>query len=411
MIHGVVDVDGMASTTWRRNTFMAGSLGSARLILADGTIYRGASFGAPGETGGELVFNTALSGYQEVLTDPSYHGQVVCMTSPLIGNYGVTSEDAESDSLHLAGFVVREASRVTSNWRAQESLREYLGRHGIVALEGVDTRAVTRRVREHGSMRCFMTTEPLSDDELRVRLDDVDELVGKDSVSVVTRREVMSWTDGRDPSFVVEEPKIENAAAARPKVVAFDFGAKHNIFRSLVDVGFDVDVVPAGTSARDVLARSPDAVFLSNGPGDPRVLEGPTRTIAELLGKIPIFGICLGHQILAQAIGAQTVKLEFGHHGINHPVLDLETGRVEITSQNHCYAVTRESLEAAGARVTHVSLNDDTIEGFALPDRQAFSVQYHPEAAPGPHDSFYLFERFRKLVVDHRRPSTETVVS
>lgn len=372
-------------------------LWNARVILEDGTIWKATSFGASGEAGGEVVFNTALSGYQEVLTDPSYHGQVVVMTYPLIGNYGVNVEDEEAPAPCVAGFLVREASRIRSNYRSTEGLQEYLCRHGIVGLEGMDTRALTRRIREAGAMRIFMTTEPLDDETLKAKLAEVPDLVGRDMVQDVTVQESFNWSEGLDDTFA---PKQVNGSVEGdpPKVVAFHFGAKSTIFRSLRQVGFDVVVVPSVTTAEEVLAMNPDGVFLSNGPGDPRPLEYCAKTVGELLGKVPLFGICLGHQILAQAVGAEIVKLKFGHHGSNHPVMDLRTGKVEITAQNHGFAVTRESLEQIGARVSHVNLNDGTVEGMELPDKSAFSVQYHPEASPGPHDSSYLFQRFMALV-------------
>lgn len=369
-----------------------------RIILEDGTIWRATSFGAPGETGGELVFNTALSGYQEVLTDPSYRGQVVIMTYPMIGNYGTNAPDEESPKPQAAGFLVRECSRIASNFRATETLRNYLVRHGIVALEGVDTRALTARIRTKGAMKVFMSTEPLSDEELRKKLAKVDDLVGHDYVLEVTRGRTFAWGEGYGREIA---PRLENFSkdkAHRPHVVAFDYGAKANIFRSLREVGFDVTVVPANATAAQVLELKPDGVFLSNGPGDPRVLTYAVDAVKGLLGRVPIFGICLGHQLLGAAIDAEIVKLKFGHHGGNHPVQNLDTGRVEITSQNHGFAVTPESIRARGGRVTHISLNDRTVEGMELADRGAFSVQYHPEAAPGPHDSLYLFEKFARAV-------------
>ncbi|MEZ6195805.1 MAG: glutamine-hydrolyzing carbamoyl-phosphate synthase small subunit [Planctomycetota bacterium] len=369
----------------------------ARLILEDGTIWKATSIGAEGETGGEVVFNTALSGYQEVLTDPSYAGQIVCMTYPEIGNYGVCSQDEESEGPKVAGFLVRSLAPRHSNWRATEALGDYLRRHGIVALEGIDTRALTRKVRTLGAMKIFMTTEPLSDDELRERLAAVPELVDRDLVSGVTRAAAGAWTDGFETAFHAD---LSPEGSRRPKVVAFDFGAKSSIFRSLVAVGCDVVVVPAATDFDTVMSHRPDGVFLSNGPGDPRLLTGVVDTVRELLGKVPIFGICLGHQILALAAGAEIVKMKFGHHGSNHPVKDLDTGRVEITAQNHGFAATRESILAAGGRITHVNLNDDSVSGLELPAARAFSVQYHPEASPGPHDSAYLFRRFVQRMAD-----------
>lgn len=373
-------------------------LWKARLILEDGSIWRATSFGADGETGGELVFNTAMTGYQEVLTDPSYRGQVVLMTYPLIGNYGVNVADEESAKPELAGFIVREASKLASNYRATETLRAYLTRRKIVALEGVDTRALVLRVREKGSMRCFMTTEPLADAELKKKIALVPDISNHDFVLDVTRAAPLRWKEGYGAEIA---PKFERRGARtgkRPHVVAYDFGAKSNIFRSLTEVGFDVTVVPAATTAEAALDLKPDGIFLSNGPGDPRLSGYAVEATKKLLGRVPLFGICLGHQILGQAIGAEIVKLKFGHHGANHPVKNLKTGRVEITSQNHNYAVTDASLKRLGVTVTHVNLNDQTVEGMELPEKRAFSVQYHPEAAPGPHDSLYLFEDFYRLV-------------
>lgn len=365
------------------------------MILEDGTVLRATSFGAEGETGGEIVFNTVLSGYQEVITDPSYHGQVVVMTNPLIGNYGVNEEDEESDGPQCSGLVVREASRITSNHRSTESLPDYLKRHGVVALEGVDTRFLTQRIREHGAMKVFMTTATLSDDQLREKISEIEDLVGVDYASAVTCDEKSDWTEGWHKGF---RPSPPNTPSVRRKIVTFDFGAKENIHRSLHDVGFDVVVVPASATADEVMQLSPDGVFLSNGPGDPRPLTGAIETIKSLLGRLPIFGICLGHQLLSLARGAEVIKLKFGHHGGNHPVQNLDTRAVEITSQNHGFAVTPESIERAGGRVTHINLNDQTVEGVEFAELKAFSVQYHPEASPGPHDSLYLFERFRVLV-------------
>lgn len=374
------------------------------MILEDGTILRATSFGAEGTTGGELVFNTVLSGYQEVITDPSYHGQVVVMTNPLIGNYGINSDDEESPSPQSAGLVVREASRIVSNYRSEESLNDYLKRHGIIALEGVDTRFLTRRIREHGAMKVFMASTALSDEDMRAGLAAVPDLVGEDYATKVTCDTSTHWTEGWHPDFRLAAP---NEVTPRRRIVTFDFGAKANIHRSLYDVGFDVVVVPAATTAEEVLALEPDGVFLSNGPGDPRPLEGPVEMIRSLLGRLPIFGICLGHQLLALAKGAEVMKLKFGHHGGNHPVQNLETKAVEITSQNHGFAVTPESIEKVGGRVTHVNLNDQTVEGMEFKEDRAFSVQYHPEASPGPHDSLYLFEQFRELVEQSSASQTE----
>ncbi len=372
----------------------------ARLVLEDGSIFRGTSFGAEGESGGEVVFNTAMSGYQEVLTDPSYSGQIVCMTAPLVGNYGITEDDMERDRPSVAGFLVREASSAPSNYRAREGLSEWLSRCGVIALEGMDTRAITRRVRDKGAMRGFITTESMDDDALMGRLEGVDDLVGRDLVSPVSRKTDEAWTEPVSATWFPDYPT--KTVDAKMRVVAFDFGAKDSILRCLRTLGCEVLVVPSDSGVEDVLKHDPDGVFLSNGPGDPRPLEGPTAVVRELLGRVPMFGICLGHQIMAQAVGAEIVKLKFGHHGSNHPVKDLTTGKVEITAQNHGFAVTQASLEACRVKVTHLNLNDGTVEGMELPDRRAFSVQYHPEASPGPHDALYLFERFRDLMLEAR---------
>ncbi|MEE9392978.1 MAG: glutamine-hydrolyzing carbamoyl-phosphate synthase small subunit [Planctomycetota bacterium] len=383
-------------------------LWNARIILEDGSIWRATSFGAEGETAGELVFNTALTGYQEVLTDPSYAGQVVVMTSPLIGNYGVNVDDEESRKLHLRGFVVREASLLHSNFRATESLGDYLKRHQIVALEGVDTRALTRRIRDFGAMRCFMTTQAISDDALAEKLSAVPELTDQDFIADVSRSKKETWNDGFSTSFHADlkprnpssNPALNHANSELAlKVVAYDFGAKDTIFRSLKAVGCDLTIVPFDTSAADVIAMAPDGVFLSNGPGDPRRLTKIVTEIKGLVGKVPIFGICLGHQILALALGADIVKMKFGHHGSNHPVKNLKSGAIEITAQNHGFAVTAESLEAVGAEATHINLNDNTVAGLAATKLRAFSVQYHPEASPGPHDSAYLFGQFVEAMI------------
>jgi carbamoyl-phosphate synthase small subunit len=364
----------------------------ARLVLADGSIHAGLGFGATGESGGEVVFNTSLLGYQEIITDPSYCGQIVVMTSPLMGNYGINAEDDESDRPYLSGFVIRELSPLASNFRHREELGIFLERHGIVAIEGVDTRNITKRLRTQGALKGLLSTDTCSDSELLERLHHVPELEGRDLVSEVTRGKRMVWEKGYD-AF---QPKLlllrENL---KPHVVVLDFGAKSNILRSLVSSGFRVTVLPADATASDVLAESPDGVLLSNGPGDPRVLAGPIATVQQILGKVPIFGICLGHQILAAAIGASVYKLKFGHHGGNQPVLDLTTNKVEITSQNHGFAVEESSIERVGWRVTHRHLNDGTVSGMANESLMAMSVQYHPEAAPGPRDSTHLFLRFR----------------
>jgi carbamoyl-phosphate synthase small subunit len=348
----------------------------ARLVTADGAVFAGEAAGAAQPVSmGELVFNTAMSGYQEVITDPSYAGQVVTFTSTHIGNYGTNAEDDEATVPQCRGIVVCDLTVTPSNWRASEGLESFLIRHGIPALTGVDTRRVTRHVRQAGALPCAFGTAP--EDELRAAASAARGTDGIDLVSGVTTDRVATYGDGP------------------LRIVAFDFGVKATMVRQLAQLG-TVIVVPAATSASDVLALEPDGIFLSNGPGDPAALPGPTATIADLLGRAPIFGICLGHQLLATALGGTTYKLPFGHHGANHPVQRLATGVVEITSQNHNYAVAAGSVP--GAEVTHVNLNDGVIEGFRALGAAAFSVQYHPEAAPGPHDARYLFGEFSQLM-------------
>ncbi len=369
----------------------------ARLILADGTIFAGRSLGASGTAGGEVVFNTSLCGYQEVISDPSYKGQIVCMTAPLIGNYGTNREDEESERPHLSGFIVRELTPVTSNFRSTEELPAYLRRNGIVAIEGIDTRALTRKLRRDGSMKGLLTTEHQEPEQLRAALEDVPDLEGRDLVLEVTRGRRIQWEEAPPKNYT---PEISSGFETRPRrrVVVIDYGAKANIFRSLVAANFEVIVLPAQATAAEILREIPAGVVLSNGPGDPRVLKYAVEAARGVLDRVPVFGICLGHQILGAAIGAEIFKLKFGHHGGNQPVKDLLTGKVEITAQNHGFAVEANSVAARGGRVTHLNLNDGTVEGLDLPGRRAMSVQYHPEAAPGPHDSLYLFRRFRDLV-------------
>ncbi|HEX2570273.1 MAG TPA: glutamine-hydrolyzing carbamoyl-phosphate synthase small subunit [Polyangia bacterium] len=366
-----------------------------RLALEDGTVLRGTAFGARGETSGEVVFNTALTGYQEVLTDPSYRGQIVAMTAPEIGNVGTNPEDDESPRAYLSGFVVRELSPRVSSWRAATSLSAFLARENVIGLAGVDTRALTRRLRERGSLRGVISTDPAASDAALVeRARAWPGLEGRDLVREVTtsaryRWDVPSWTHHEAPA---------ERAAPRHHVVAYDFGIKRNILRRLVDAGCVVTVVPADTPAREALALGPDGIFLSNGPGDPAAVGYAIAATRELLSTgRPLFGICLGHQILGLALGGSTYKLKFGHHGANQPVLDIGTGKVEITSQNHGFAVDVASLEGR-ADLSHVNLNDGTVEGLRLRDRPVFSVQYHPEASPGPHDAGYLFARFVALM-------------
>ncbi len=367
----------------------------ALLALADGTVYPGWSFGAEGTTVGEVVFNTSMTGYQEVLSDPSYKGQIVAMTYPEIGNYGVNPEDYESYRIHVEGFIVKEAWETPSNWRATQSLHDFLREQGIVGIQGVDTRAVTRRLRDHGSMMGAISTEILDPDELVDRARAAPPIEGRDLVREVTCSEPFRWEQAEwDLGTGYRRPR----SPGRFRVVAYDFGVKYNILRLLTSVGCDVTVVPASTPAEEVLGMEPDGGFLSNGPGDPQGVPYAVEAVRQLLGRVPVFGICLGNQILGLALGGTTVKLKFGHHGANQPVKDLSTGKVEITSQNHNFVVDMESLRrsehADAIEVTHMNLNDHTVEGIRHLEYPVFSVQYHPEASPGPHDAAYLFRRF-----------------
>jgi carbamoyl-phosphate synthase small subunit len=359
----------------------------AWLVLADGTVFEGRPFGARGTAVGEAVFTTAMTGYQEVLTDPSYHGQIVTMTAPEIGNVGVNRDDAEavSEVPRVAGFVVRDASPIASSWRAQDSLDAYLARHGVVAITEVDTRSLTRHLRDQGSQNAAVGSE--GPDALLRRARAAPDMNGLDLVRAVTPKEPYAWTEGRGTWATSRMRPPEH------HVVVFDFGIKRNILRCLADSGCRLTVVPATTSSSEVLALRPSGVFLSNGPGDPAAVNYAVDTIRALVGQTPVFGICLGHQLLAIALGAKTYKLKFGHRGANQPVKDLATGRVEITTQNHGFCVDLATLPA-GAVSTHVHLNDGTSEGLAVPQLRAFSVQYHPEAAAGPHDALYMFDRF-----------------
>lgn len=377
----------------------------AKLALEDGTVYAGQAFGAAGEVPGEVVFNTSMTGYQEILTDPSYRGQIVVMTAPEIGNYGVNDEDVESERPHLAGFVVRQQSRVASNFRADADLDSYLRRYNIVALAGIDTRALVRRIRMVGAMKGILSTTDLDDASLVAKAKASPGLVGRDLVREVVPAKARQWCEplnrlarleASHEATAAEMPAAGSSDSA-PHVVALDYGMKWNIPRHLVDVGCRVTVLPGTATADEMLAAKPDGVFLSNGPGDPEPLEYAISTIRALLGKQPIFGICLGHQLLALACGARTFKLKFGHRGANQPVMNLEMERVEITSQNHGFAVDEAALPSC-VEVTHRNLNDQTIEGLRHRELAAFSVQYHPEASAGPHDSRYLFDKFRRML-------------
>lgn len=359
----------------------------AALLLSNGRLFKGTSFGATGTALGEACFNTSMTGYQEVLTDPSYAGQLVTMTAPQIGNYGVNPEDVESSRIQVGGFIVRECSPVYSNYRATQSLDAYLADHDIVGIQGIDTRALTRIIRSEGAMNGIISTDTHDPEELSTRLQQAPRMEGTDLARTVTCRSPYNWT-------------LSPVAGKRFKVAALDFGIKWSILRLLAAAGCHVTVYPANTPANDLLAGKPDGIFLSNGPGDPAAVTYAIDTVKNLIGKKPLFGICLGHQILALALGARTYKLKFGHRGANHPVRHLQTGHVEITSQNHGFAVDPQSLPQT-CTVTHMNLNDETLEGFEALEEQAFSVQYHPEASPGPHDSRYLFKRFTDLMETH----------
>ena len=372
----------------------------AKLSLADGTVYTGTAFGADGEVTGEVCFNTSLTGYQEVLTDPSYAGQIVTMTYPEIGNYGVNPDDEESGGVAARGFVVREYCRRPSNYRSARPLGEYLTERGVVALAGIDTRALVRRLRVHGAMNGVLSTTDLDDASLVAKAQAAPDLVGRDLTAGVMPDAAREWDEGlHELARDGDEPAGGPAGAddRRPHVVALDYGMKWNIPRHLTAAGCRVTVLPGTATADEVLALEPDGVFLSNGPGDPRPLTGPVDTIRGLLGKRPIFGICLGHQLLGLAGGARIDKLKFGHRGANQPVLNKRTGRVEITTQNHGFALNAETLPD-DLEVTHVNLNDQTVSGIRHRTHPAFAVQYHPEASAGPHDSAYLFREFVELM-------------
>lgn len=376
------------------------------LALEDGSVFRGIAFGAKKTVVGEAVFNTSMTGYQEILTDPSYYGQIITMTAPMIGNYGVNEEDLEADKPMCAGFVVRELSPVASNWRSTATLPDYLEKHGIPGLEGVDTRAITKKLRVDGAMKCCISTEDISDEEAVKRAKEWEGIVGADYVKEVTSKEKFVYTAPEDGwpynpvQSIVRKPARKRETF---KIAALDLGAKKSIFRELAFHGFEVHVFPATSSAEEIKAINPDGIFLSNGPGDPEPVTYVHETVRALIDDYPIFGICLGHQIITHAIGAKTYKLKFGHRGGNQPVKNFETDFVAITAHNHGFATAEESLEACGAVVTEKNLNDDTVAGIRLKDKPVFSVQYHPEAGPGPSDANPNFEKFYQLVAQSKK--------
>lgn len=370
----------------------------AKLALENGTVLTGDAFGANGEVSGEVVFNTSLSGYQEIFTDPSYNGQLVTMTYPMIGNYGVNLDDLESATPQVAGVIVREYIDYYSNFRATGSLGEWLKKYHILAIQGLDTRMLTRMIRTDGAMRGVLSTDDMDDANLLKKVTASPRMDGLNLASVVSCKEPYEWDQVDETSFALRPQLASGKNGRRFSVVAYDYGIKRNILRRLTSYGCKVTVVPTDYPAEEVLARDPDGIFLSNGPGDPAAVKVAIQNVKKLIGKKPIFGICLGHQILALALGARTFKLKFGHRGGNHPVKNLLTQAIEITSQNHGFAVDAQSLDPRSIQITHINLNDNTNEGFRHKDLPLFCVQYHPEASPGPHDSDYLFRDFISMM-------------
>ncbi len=379
----------------------------AVLALEDGRTFNCRSFTGSGEAWGEVVFNTSMTGYQEILTDPSYSGQMVAMTYPLVGNYGVNPEDVESEKIQVTGFLLKEYQSFPSNYRATSALAEYLKNQGVLGVEDLDTRALTRHIRKAGAMRAFISTQNLDPAWCVERSRKIPSMVGQDLATAVSTKVPYCWVDGRPTRL--ENPDLDLDAGIwkfrreKPSVVAFDFGIKYNILRCLEQTGFEIVVVPATTRADTVRAMAPEGIFLSNGPGDPEPITYAIEAIRDLIGYAPMFGICLGHQLIGLALGGKTFKLKFGHRGANQPVKNLLTGRVEITSQNHGFAVDTQSLMGKHVEITHINLNDNTLEGFRHREYPIFTAQYHPEASPGPHDARYLFDEFMQMVQEYRK--------
>ncbi|MBI4535369.1 MAG: glutamine-hydrolyzing carbamoyl-phosphate synthase small subunit [Ignavibacteriae bacterium] len=370
----------------------------AKLALENGLVLTGESFGASGEITGEVVFNTSMSGYQEIFTDPSYNGQIITMTYPMIGNYGINLDDVESRKPQVAGVVVKEYFEQYSNFRASESLGSWLKRHNVIAIQGVDTRMITKLLRTGGAMRGVLSTGDMDDESLLAKVAASPVMDGLDLANIVTCEEPYGWGDVDTTTFALPALVPMSMNGQRFNVIAYDYGIKQNILRRLTSYGCKVTVVPTDHSSEEILERNPDGIFLSNGPGDPAAVKVAIENIKKLVGKKPIFGICLGHQLLGLALGAKTFKLKFGHRGANHPVKNIITNKIEITSQNHGFAVDPKTLEARGLEITHVNLNDGTNEGFRHREYPLFCVQYHPEASPGPHDSDYLFKDFIQMM-------------
>ena len=368
----------------------------ALLVLADGKIYKGEHFGSEGEVEAEIVFNTSMSGYQEIITDPSYCGQMVVMTYPLIGNYGVNPEDFESDRPHLSGFIIKELSKVQSNWRSRGSLEEFLKETNVFGIQGIDTRALTRQIRDKGAQQAILSTDTSDPQRLIEKVRKSPGLIGRDLVKEVTCKNAYDWNES-EWTIQSGKTKLKEVKDRPYNVLVYDFGVKRNILRKLTRAGCKVRVVPANTPADEVLSIRPDGIFLSNGPGDPAAVPYAINNVKTILGKVPVFGICLGHQILSLALKGKTYKLRFGHHGGNQPVLDVKSGKIEITSQNHGFAVEQNSFDS-DVDITFLNLNDDTVEGIQHKSWPVFSVQYHPEASPGPHDSEHLFDKFVNLM-------------